>query len=176
VIHRFEAKDGRQVTLRTPKWEDLNDLMGLMNSLIEERADITLDKKVTLEEEADWLGRKLANLENDKLFCLVAEVDGKVVANSQVEGRGGPSRHVGELFIGIREGYRDLGIGTEMLRSLIAQAKEKGLRVLTFRVFSTNKRAIHVYSRMGFTETGRVPKEFYKDGEYIDSIIMVKEL
>jgi RimJ/RimL family protein N-acetyltransferase len=176
ILHRFTAKDGREVILRTPRWEDLDDLMEYINSLVDEGAEIARDRKVTREEEADWLGRRLALLEKGEEFSLVAEVDGKVVANSEVTKQGGYSRHVGGIGIGIMKGYRDVGIGTEMLKTLIAQAHRMGLTVLTLSVFSTNKRAIHVYEKVGFKETGRIPKFFYKNGKYIDRLIMTKEI
>jgi len=175
ILRQFRAKDGREIVLRTPKWEDLDDLTEFINSLVVEGADIIRDKKATREEEAEWLGQRLAELENDKAFYMVAEVEGKVVANSEIGKRGGFSSHVGGVGIAIREGYRDIGIGTEMLRTLISEAEKMGLKVLTLGVFSTNARAIHVYSKVGFRETGRIPKEIIKNGKYIDHIIMVKE-
>jgi len=176
ILHRFKAKDGREVILRTPRWEDLDDLMEYINSLVDEGADIATNREVTREEEADWLGRKLALLEKDEELSLVAEVDGKVVTNSEIAKQEGYSRHVGGVGIGIKKGYRDIGIGTEMLRTLIAQAKKVDLKMLTLSVFSTNKRAIHVYEKVGFKETGRIPKFFYKNGKYIDRVIMTKEI
>lgn len=176
TMRRFVAKDGREVVLRTPRWEDLDDLMEFINSLVEEGADIARSKRVTREEEANWLGQRLAHLENDCLFALVAEVDRKVVANSELGRKGGYSEHVGEIGIGIRDGYRDIGIGTEMLKTLVAHAKAIGLKVLILRVFSTNQRARHVYEKAGFKETGRIPKNIYKDGKYVDEIIMTREV
>ena len=156
--------------------EDLDDLIEFINSLVEEGADITRNQKVTREEEANWLGRKLANLENDKVFCLVAEVNGKVVANSGLGREKGYSSHVGGLGIAIREGNRDVGIGTEMLRTLIVQAEKMGLKMVVLSVFSSNERAIHMYEKVGFKETGRIPKEIYKGDRYIDHIMMTKEI
>lgn len=176
ILKRFTAKDGRTVTLRTPRWEDLDDLVEFINSLVEEGADIMQNRKVTREEEADWLGRRLALLERDEELSLVAEVDGKVVANSEITKRGGYSRHVGGLGIAIKNGYRDVGIGTEMLKTLISQAKIMDLSVLTLTVFSTNKRAFHVYEKVGFEETGRMPNAIHKDGKFVDEIIMVKNI
>ena len=176
IIHRFKVKDGREVVLRTPRWEDLDDLTEFINSLVEEGADITKNEKVTRQEEAQWLGRRLADLENDRVFLLVAEVDGKVVANSELGRKDGFSEHVGGIGIGIRDGYRDIGVGTEMLRTLIDKAKNWNLKILELGVFSTNDRAQHVYRKIGFKETGRFPKEIFKDGKYIDHIIMTMEL
>ena len=176
VIRKFVAKDGRTVVLRTPKWEDLDDQLEFICSLVDESADITMNKKPTRQEEAEWLGRLLANLENDKDFALVAEVDSKVVANSELSRKSGYAAHVGEIGIAIRAGYRDVGIGTEMLGALIAHGREIGLRVIKLSVFSTNPRAKHVYEKVGFRETGRIPREFFKDGKYADEILMTMEL
>jgi RimJ/RimL family protein N-acetyltransferase len=176
IIRRFTAKDGRNVVLRTPRWEDLDDLLEFINSLVDESADITMHKKPTRQEEAEWMGRLLTNLENDRLFALVAEVDGRVIANSELSRKGGYYEHAGEIGIAIKAGYRDIGIGTEMLRTLILHAREIGLRVLRLSVFSSNQRAKHVYEKVGFREIGRIPGEIFKNGKFIDEIIMTMEL
>jgi len=42
-------------------------------------------------------------------------------------------------------------------------------------VFSTNKRAIALYKKMGFIEEGRKIKEFKMDNnEYVDDVLMYK--
>ena len=176
ILKRFTAKDGRTVTLRTPRWEDLDDLMEFINSLVEEGADIGLNQKVARGEEAEWLGKRLALLDRDEEFSLVAEVDGKVVANSEITRRAGYSRHVGGLGIAIRKSYRDVGIGTEVLKTLVCQAKVMGLKILTLTVFSSNRRAVHVYEKLGFEETGRIPNAIHKNGKFMDEIIMVKNI
>jgi RimJ/RimL family protein N-acetyltransferase len=51
-----------------------------------------------------------------------------------------------------------------------------GLKVLTLSAFATNKRALHVYEKVGFTRTGVIPKKFFKEGVYIDEIVMTKIL
>lgn len=80
------------------------------------------------------------------------------------------------LGIAIRSSFRDIGIGTEMMKTLIKQAHAMGLKVLTLSAFATNKRAIHVYAKVGFLKTGRIPKKFFKENKYIDEIIMTKVL
>ena len=34
----------------------------------------------------------------------------------------------------------------------------------------------HVYEKVGFVQTGRIPKKFFKDDEYIGEMIMTKVL
>lgn len=69
-------------------------------------------------------------------------------------------------------GFRDVGIGTEMMRTLIKQVCFMGLKVLTLSVFESNKRAIHVYESIGFVQTGRTSRKFLREGEYVDEVIM----
>ena len=150
IIKTFTATDGREVILRTPRWEDLDDLYELINSLVEEGVDILMNQKVTRDEEVDWLGRTLATLEKDDEICLVAEVNGSIVANSALQKKRGYSSHVGSLGIIIKKGFRDVGIGTEMLKTLITRAGTIGVEILTLSVFSSNERAVHVYEKVGF--------------------------
>lgn len=162
--------------MRTPKWEDLDDFLELINSLVEERADILRSERVSREEEIDFLSRVLSRLEKDETFYLVAEVDGRVVAVSDINKRSGYEKHVGVLGIAIKDGSRDLGIGTEMMKTLVEQSRRMGLSVLTLSAFATNERAIHVYKKVGFVQTGVIPRKSFKDGKYIDEIIMTKLL
>jgi len=176
TIRSFNAKDRRKVILRTPKWEDLDDFLELINSLVDERADILRTERVSREEEIDFLSRVLSRLEKDEMFYLIAEVDGKVVAVSEISKRSGYEKHVGVIGIAIRNGFRDSGIGTEMMKTLLEQAQKMGLKVLTLTAFATNKRAIHVYEKVGFMQTGTIPKKHFKEGKYIDEIILTKLL
>jgi L-amino acid N-acyltransferase YncA len=172
----FMAKDGRKVTLRTVKWEDLNDLLDFINSLVEEGADIVRTEKVTRAEEADWLGKLLARIEKGELIDCAAEVEGKVVAHAEIGKREGLMSHVGGFGIAIKQGYRGIGIGTRTMQTLIEESKKAGLKILILEVFDTNNIAKHLYQKMGFKEAGRIPKGIYKNGKYVDLIRMTLEL
>jgi RimJ/RimL family protein N-acetyltransferase len=103
----------------------------------------------------------------------MAESDGRVVANSEIgRGQGSYESHVGGIGIAIKEGFRDIGIGTEMMKTLIRQARVMGLKVLRLSAFESNKRAIDVYEKVGFVQTGRIPQKFFKEGTYVDEVIM----
>jgi len=173
---QFIAKDGRVVLLRSPRWEDLDDLLAFINSLVEEGAEILTSQPVTRDAEAEWLGRQLADVAKGEVVWLVAEVDGAVVASADLKMGRGYSRHVGAIGVGVKRGYRDVGVGTALLNALISPAKTMDLELLTLTVFSSNTRAIHVYGRVGFQETGRIPHGLFKDGTYRDHVIMTKPL
>ena len=172
----FTAKDGRRVVLRSVKWDDLDDLIELINSLVEEGTDILRSEKVTRSEEAEWLGKRLARIDKGELIDAVAEVEGKIAANSEVEKRSDLMSHVGYLGIAIKSGYRGIGIGTQIMKTLIEESKKARLRILVLDHFATNNTARGLYEKMGFREAGKIPKGIYKNGKYIDLVRMTLEL
>jgi L-amino acid N-acyltransferase YncA len=176
VVCRFTVKNGKEVILRTPRWEDLDNLVEHINSLVDEGVEILRNVKVTRDQEAEWLEKRLADLKEEKLLFLVAEVDQRIIGTSAVVKRRGYSSHAGDLGIAIRKGYRNIGIGTAMLETIISEARKTGIKILFLRVFATNKAARRLYEKMGFKETGLTPNVFYKDGKYIDEATMSKEI
>jgi len=176
LYETFDAKDGRKVVLRSIRWEDLDDCLELINSLVEEGAEILRDTKVGRDEEAEWLGRRLARIEKGEMIGVVAEVDGKMIANSEIEKRSGFMSHVGYLGIAIKSGYRGIGIGTKIVQRLIEESKKAGLKILVLEVQDTNKSAKALYNKTGFREVGRIPKGIHKNDRYIDLVRMTLEL
>jgi putative acetyltransferase len=173
----FKSKNGVDVILRTVKWEDLDELAEFANSLIEEGAEITLDRKQTRESEADYVSQSLIALEKDEMISVIAEADGKVVGNSSVTRYSRTSQsHLGMLGISVKADYRETGIGTEMMKVLIEESRKIGLKLLILDVFGTNDRARHVYEKAGFKEVGRVPGGLFRNGKYIDDVRMALQL
>ena len=176
VYREFLSKDGRRVVLRTPRIGDLDDFLEFINSLVDEEADILVSEKTSRDAEADWLGKLLAEIEKGKVINVTAEVDGKVVGNSDVHKGTGKRSHTGALGIALRHGYHDVGIGTEMMRVLAQESGKAGLKLLRLSVFDSNLRARHVYEKVGFREVGRIPKAIRKGDSYVDEVWMVLEL
>lgn len=85
--------------------------------------------------------------------------------------------HQCEFGIIVGESYRGHGIGTELLKNLMHLAKDQfRIELLHLQVYSENP-AIHLYSRMGFTEFGRQMswiKE--RDGTYTGRVFMERFL
>ncbi len=175
-VAEFSTKNGQRVVLRTPMWEDLDGLLDLINSLVEEKAEIVISDKLTREEEANWLADLLVKLEKDQTFFFVAEVNGKVVATSDLHLGRGTEVRAGNVGIVVKNGFRGMGIGTRIMQTIVKFARKRGLRVLVLSVFATNERAIHVYKKVGFVSCGRVPRKHFHKGRYVDEIIMAASL
>lgn len=177
IFKKVKLKNGKIAKLRSPKWDDIDEMLAFITSMVDEGdLYISVQKKPTWEEELDWHANKLAEIEKRKTVACVAEVDGQIVGNSSVTKKSGMQSHVGGLGIAIKKGFREVGLGTEMLRVLIDQSRKMELELVQLTVFSANDRAIHVYEKVGFKQVGRIPKAIFKWDKYFNQVIMAIEL
>ncbi|UCD96290.1 MAG: N-acetyltransferase [Candidatus Bathyarchaeota archaeon] len=172
----FSAKDGRTVLLRKPRWDDLDGLLALINSLVREDAPINRMAEVSRLEESEFLTKRLSSIENGAIIQVVAEVDGEIVGNAEISKLRGREAHVGRLGIGVKRDYRRIGIATRMIESLLHQAEEHGLKIILLAVYANNLSAITLYRKFGFREIGRTPKGVRWKDAYVDDIRMVLEI
>lgn len=172
-------KDGRKAILRAPDWHDLDDSVAFINELVEERVEILRTTEVTRNEEAEWLGRRLAAIEKGSLLALVAEIGGKIVASADITQRTPDypeHSHVGVLGIAILNNARSLGLGTSLMESLLQLAKQLPLKIVILDMFATNMAARRLYEKMGFVEVGKIPKAIHRGENYIDLIRFAIEI
>lgn len=69
--------------------------------------------------------------------------------------------------------YRQRGIGTALVRSLIGALRERGVRMLALEVRASNEAAFRVYAALGFAQVGRRRNYYEKPKE--DALILRKE-
>jgi RimJ/RimL family protein N-acetyltransferase len=122
-----------------------------------------------MEEERRWFepGTKAG------MRYLVARVDDKVVGGASIHPQTDKRAHVAEFGISIREGYPNTGIGSALTAELIEIAKQPEFEILQLSVCATNKRALHVYKKCGFKESGRLTRDIkFFDGTYSDTVLM----
>jgi len=151
-------------------------MLDFINSLVEEEAMILMETRQTRDQEVNWLSRALSNMEKNRHVRVVAEVDGRMVAQCEVALGSGRKSHVGTLGISVKQVYREVGIGQELMREAERHAGRLGLEKMLLEVFATNDRAIHVYEKMGYRVVGCVPGEVKYRGEYVDCVYMYKRI
>lgn len=106
---------------------------------------------------------------------LVAECDGCIIGHGFLEPLHlNAIRHVADLTLIIYAGWQDKGVGTLLLKHLIASAKSsKTIEKIELQVRASNTRAIALYKKMGFVEEGCRKKRVKVNNEtYIDDILM----
>jgi ribosomal-protein-alanine N-acetyltransferase len=102
---------------------------------------------------------------------LIADLDGQPVGFlAAVVSAEGQARI---LMFAVAAGFRDRGIGTQLMNAFIARSAERGLRRIELEVRKSNEGGIRFYQRYAF-EIGYVMPAFYTDGE--DGLKMLKTL
>jgi RimJ/RimL family protein N-acetyltransferase len=165
------ARDGRAWTLRPARPTDGRGLARLFSDVRREgRWLITTPGAVSEPSEAFWISEMIKAAEH---LVLVAEADGEVVGNVLVTvDRGVATEHIGVLSITIADGWREVGVGSELITAAQRWAIERGLRKISLGVFPDNERAIAVYEKSGFVREG-LRRQQYRTGDvFRDEVLM----
>lgn len=159
--------------------ENAKGFRNFINSLVEEEAKISMNKKISLKEEKKWLEENLKKIKNHKMVLLVAENKDGIVGTAQISSERMRLSHVGTLGITIKNSYRRIGLGTYLMSEIIKLAKQKlhpKVKVIRLSVYEGNLPALQLYEKMGFKKAGQIQKQIEYKGKYIDEIIMLKEV
>ena len=78
------------------------------------------------------------------------------------------------VSIGVDDGFRNMGIATELLDIVYEEAFAAGVRTIHLEVRESNEPAIALYEKEGFTKNGRRP-DFYREPKE-DALLYKKEL
>ena len=77
--------------------------------------------------------------------------------------------HIANASYAVSSDARGHGIGEELVRDSMKQAKNQGFKILQFNAVVKTNPARHLYERLGFKQIGVIPKGFrLKNGEYVD--------
>lgn len=128
---------------------------------------------ISPEEEAVHLERILKSENN---ILLVALLGDEVIATGSVSATDKPKlRHIGEIGVAVAKDYWGFGLGTSLVDELIYWSQETGIiRRLELTVQTQNQRAIHVYTKLGFSEEAIMPRGVFEQGKYLDVCLMSK--
>jgi len=174
---KLKIFNGKKIKIRELSRKDLRNVrkfQDFINSLIDEKAQILLNKRFSLNEEKKWLEEQLRKIKNRKSVFLVAESNTKVVGTASITLGEGRQNHVGNFGITIRKGYRGIGLGSYLTAEIIKLAKRKlPPKIIRLNVFSTNKPAINLYKKYGFKKVASIPKQINYKLKLLDEIIML---
>jgi len=154
-------KDGTRVTLRLMEKDDVTKLLDFFRALPEEDRRF-LKEDVTQEEV---VRRWADELNYDRIFPIVAEVEGKIVGDATLHRPlYGWSKHVGEIRMVVAKEYQRKGLGTALARELYRYALDKGVEKIVAQVMEGQLGAIKAFERLGFKKEATL-KEHVTDLE-----------
>ncbi len=82
-------------------------------------------------------------------------------------------RHAGHIGISVSEAWQGKGVGNALMHAGIDLAdKWLNLTRLELEVYADNQAAIRLYERFGFEHEGVLRRHAFRNGEYVDAIMM----
>lgn len=159
------------MVFRYPKQSDLDEMLRFANDLIAEDTYVELSGKLlTKDEEAKVLKELLEKIAKGEAVNLVTEIDGKFSGSADLRLGKRRHSHVAEIGIALVPEARGEGIGSQLLTTLIEEAKRRSLRLLVLNCNEKNALARHVYEKLGFKKSGVIPGAISFRGEYVGEV------
>jgi putative acetyltransferase len=133
---------------------------------------LATDGTLTIE----GLERRLASPPGQRVVHQVAEIEERVVGTSRLRVWPEPRMaHSGSLTIGVHDDFHGRGVGSALMRALLAQADGPlGLARVQLEVDVDNQAAIALYQKMGFEVEGRLRGFKLRDGRPSDALVMAR--
>lgn len=178
IIKKIKTKKGREAVIRYPKWEDLDQLTRYINNLSKENTFITFSgEEILKQDEAKVLSKWFIDMDFGDKIVLCSFINNKLVGVANIDRNKENRRrslHVGVFGISVAKNYRREGIGFQLAKTIIEEAKNKlkPLKIIILDVYSLNKKAINLYKKLGFIEYGCLKKGIYYKNNFIDEIKM----
>jgi len=174
----FELRNKKTMIIREAKIEDSLEYISYLNQIAFQTDFLTfgVGELLTSQDEQKSMIENSAKLDNR--LMIFAIVDGKIAGGLNFRSSDRPRvKHTGEFGISVLKDYWGLGIGTHLISYLIEWAKvSKIIRKINLGVRSDNRRAIELYSRLGFVEEGVITRKFLIGNQFYDAMYMGIEI
>lgn len=99
-------------------------------------------------------------------YCLVAELDGKIVGavwtrilSGEVKGFGNVDENTPEFAISLYKEYRNMGIGSALMKNMLNLLRERGYKKASLAVQKDNY-AVKMYQDLGFKVVEELSEEY----------------
>jgi L-amino acid N-acyltransferase len=155
--------------IRPAAADDAEAIRAIRNDVIEHSTAMWTTKLLTPEDGKAWLEENLA-----RRSAYVVEASGDVIGFaswSPWRPKDG-YRHTVEDSLYLVAGHQGRGIGTELLRTLIAAAAQSGAHVMMASIEATNAPSVALHARHGFEVVGTAREVGRKFGRWLDLTMM----
>ena len=177
-IKSVMLRNKKTLIIRVAKKEDSLKYINYLSQIAVQTDFLTfgVDDLLTSQDEQESMIENSAKMDNQ--LMIFAIVDGEIVGGLNFRSSDRPRiRHTGEFGVSVLKDSWGLGIGTHLISYLIEWAKiSKIIRKINLGVRSDNRRAIRLYSRLGFSEEGATTRGFLLGNQFYDAIYMGMEI
>ena len=162
-----------ELTVRDARPADAAAIAVIYNQGIADRIATLETVERTPEERVAWLAAR-----GPRHPVLVAERD-RVVAGWGSLNPFNPRKayeYVADFSVYVERAWRGKGVGSALLRALIARAQQLGYHKMVLSAFPWNALGMALYQKHGFRTVGIYKEQGLLDGQWVDTIIMEKIL
>ena len=135
--------------------------------------DIEVSRDIEINSNpVPWTEKNFLDCLRKDYYCLVQEVD-QEVSGFAIQNISLNESHL--LNIGIKEMFRNRGLGQELLEQIVHASKSMGCKKIFLEVRVSNNQAIGLYNKTGFKQVS-VKRNYYRlpDGRE-DALVMSKK-
>lgn len=136
--------------------EDWPQLWPIVHNIVRTEETFAYDPAMTSAQAHDiWI-------EKPPGLTVIAEDDDRIIGSAKMgANRVGPGAHISTASFMVAQEARGCGVGTALLHFALAWAREQGFAGMQFNaVVDSNRAAIELYERHGFSIVGTVPGAF----------------
>ena len=163
-------RDGAHVLLRVMTPDDKQGLEELFTPLSDEELLYFRDNV----RDPAVIERWGEDLDYGRVMPLLALVRDQIVGQATLHFGSGPKRHLGEVRIFLSKDFRQRGLGSRMLATLIDLARKEELHTLIAEIVIDQTRVIKAFQRLGFTLRSTYEDYFMlPDGETRDVVVLM---
>lgn len=173
-----KLKSGTNIVVRTAKTSDASSLAELKRSYIvgTNTIPLTLEEYPSNQEKEESLILKYHNSHNSIL--LVAEHKNQLIGNIDLTGSARlKMKHTATIGMGIREEWRNQGLGRCLIEATIDWAKnDTEIELIWLDVYASNELGYNLYKNTGFIVSGTVKGFFKEEQGYKDKVQMYQHI
>ncbi len=150
LIERVQLPDGTDLTIRPVRPEDAEMEQEFVRSLSEQTKYFRFMQAI--KELTPEMLVRFTQIDYDREMALigVVERDGKEMEVGVARYISRPGGEVCEFAIVVSDQSRNLGIGARLMRSLMQNARSRGLRIMEGEVLTANTRMLALVKSLGF--------------------------
>jgi len=163
------SRENLAVLVRPAASADAVVIASILNAFLTTTTIEWTDTPYTEDGVLTWL--------NEHETVLVAEERGEVVGvaafgwfRDAVKRPG--YRFTVETTIHVREAQWHSGVGHQLMRALVEEARASGKHTMVAAIDSANEASIRFHERLGFVEVARLPEVGVKFGRWLDLVLL----
>lgn len=156
--------------IRHAEESDLAGVLAIYNDVIASSTAVYTETPASLEDRRTWWSERVA-----QGFDISVAIEGVEVVGFASFGPFRPwpgYRFTVEHSVHVRAGRRGTGIGTALMREIIAAARRKNHHVLIAGVDAENASSIQFHERLGFQRVAHFRQVGFKFGRWLDLVFL----